>query len=541
MAKTQHNVSTGNGRSFRRALRTNTGAIDLASIMVGVIVIGVIAGTIAATVFAVIPWSQNAAAQQALDAVRTAEAVAQVQDSRFSNWAGLRSTDRIQSSDTTNVATDESGSCYVAVSASATGTVYYVTDSDPTPQKVTSGLTALCVTDIEFAALVSDVSGPDGTLTTPASLTNVSAGETFTVAQDAAGKLWAWGSNNVGQLGNGTLTNSSTPVAVNVSALGAARIVSVSVGTYHTVALDSNGKVWTWGGGSGGQMGDGAVDNDLTPIAVTAGTFGDATVTSVKAGYYYSVAQDDTGKMWAWGANESGQLGDGSIVNRSVPVAVITSALGEATVTGFAAGVRHTLAADSTGRLWAWGYNANGQLGDGTKINRSSPVPVNTTALNGATFAGPIAAGYYHTVAQDSTGKLWAWGSNSDGQLGDGTTIAKLTPVKVDTAALGAATVSTFSSGGHHVIAKDSLGHLWAWGDNANGQLGIGSTTDRTSPVPVLFDAAVPAIDVVSSGYVHTVARDVDGKLWAWGNNSLGKLGDGTTVSRTLPTAVSGW
>ena len=182
-----------------------------------------------------------------------------------------------------------------------------------------------------------------------------------------------------------------------------------------------------------------------------------------------------------------------------------------------AAGDRHTVALKADGSLWAWGYNENGSLGDGTYINRTSPV------LLGTGFSS-VAAGFSHTAALKVDGSLWAWGSNGWGQLGDGTTTSRSSPVQVgiDYSAVAASYYQT--------VGLKSDGSLWAWGYNENGSLGDGTYINRTSPVLV-----GTGFSSVAAGGAHTVALKADGSLWAWGRNDFGQLGDGGSPGRASP------
>ena len=311
------------------------------------------------------------------------------------------------------------------------------------------------------------------------------AGSAHSLALDDQGRLWAWGRNRFGELGDGTTTDALTPVAVDLSALGSAPVVSVTAGWDHNLALDDQGRLWAWGDNFRGQLGDGTMSGGLTPVAVDLSALGGSGVVSVAAGRSFSLALDEDGRLWAWGNNGSGQLGDGTRTIALTPVAVDLSALDGAEVVSVAAGVNFSLALDEDGRLWAWGSNALGELGDGTIINRSTPVAVDLSRLNDASVV-LVAAGGYHSLALDEDGRrVWAWGWNYFGQLGDGTTIDRLTPVAVDLSALGGAVIVSVAAGLEHNLALDDEGRLWAWGSNFVGQLGDGTTTDRLTPVAV--------------------------------------------------------
>jgi alpha-tubulin suppressor-like RCC1 family protein len=172
--------------------------------------------------------------------------------------------------------------------------------------------------------------------------------------------------------------------------------------------------------------------------------------------------------------------------------------------------------------LWAWGDNRNGQLGDGTTTVRRTPIKVMENVVK-------VTTGYYHTLAIKTDGSLWAWGSNENGRLGDGTTTDRLTPVKV----MVLENVVSVSAGYAHTLAIEADGSLWAWGFNGIGQLGDGNTTDRYTPFKVMENVVS-----ISAGYAHTVATKTDGSLWTWGRNMNGELGNGTTEDSYVPLKV---
>ena len=219
------------------------------------------------------------------------------------------------------------------------------------------------------------------------------------------------------------------------------------------------------------------------------------------------------------------------------PTCALTTTFIDQTVAAYfsgaaiAGGDTHTVALKSNGTVWAWGRNESGQLGDGTTTDRNSPVQINTLSDVIA-----IAGGGSRTVALKSDGTVWTWGNNYSGQLGDGTTTNRNSPVAVS----GLSNVIAIAAGHAHTVALKSDGHVWAWGVNNFGQLGNGTTTDRNSPVQVNTLSNVIAI---AAGTVHTVALKSNGTVWAWGENDYGQLGDnkGSGSSSNLPVQVHGF
>ncbi len=246
----------------------------------------------------------------------------------------------------------------------------------------------------------------------------------------------------------------------------------------------------------------------------------------IAAGHNHSLALKSDGTVWAWGYNLNGQLGDGTTTDKLTPV----QTQGISSVQAIAAGNDFSLALKSDGTLWAWGSNTNGRLGDGTTTTRTTPVQV-----PGLSGVQAIAAGYNHSLALKSDGTVWAWGSNGSGQLGDGTTTNRYTPVQVS----GLSGINAVSVGGavagSHSLALKSDGTVWAWGYNSSGQLGDGTATNRKTPVQVSGLSNVQAIAALGS---HCLALKSDGTVLAWGNNYSGQIGDGTTTNRYTPVQV---
>jgi alpha-tubulin suppressor-like RCC1 family protein len=377
-----------------------------------------------------------------------------------------------------------------------------------------------------YYLLVTDWFRMGGTLSfharfTPTSATQLAVGTAHSCAIATGGWVLCWGRNQKGQLGDGTTSDRAVPGTVGGLSGG---VVAVTAGTAHSCAVTSGGAVRCWGYNSAGQLGDGTTADRWAPVTVTGLESG---VVAVVAGGFHTCALTDGGAVRCWGYNSSGQLGDGSTTDKWTPVAVSGLASG---VRAVAAGAFHTCALLNSGAVKCWGYNSYGQLGDGSAEARSLPVQVVGLA-NGVTG---IAAGYSHTCAAISGGAVKCWGSNSNGQLGDGTTTDRPLPVPV--AGLGVATMVT--AGNYHSCAVTSGGGLQCWGFNAAGRLGDGTTADRWSPVGV--SGLASGIAAVYAGGEHTCALTNGGAAECWGENASGQLGDGTTTVRLTPTATNG-
>jgi alpha-tubulin suppressor-like RCC1 family protein len=263
----------------------------------------------------------------------------------------------------------------------------------------------------------------------------------------------------------------------------------------------------------------------LTPVDVTALSSG---VNSISLQLLSSCALLNTGAVKCWGQNAYGQLGDATLTQSATPVDVSGLSYG---VTAIESGFYHVCALLNSGAVKCWGLNSDGRLGDGTITSRSTPVDV--TGLSSGVTA--ISAGYYQTCALLNTGAVKCWGGNSNGQLGNGTTTQSTTPVDVTGLSSG---VVAISSGGMHNCALLNTGAVKCWGSNTNGQLGNGTTTQSTTPVDVTGLSS--GVSSISVGYQHNCALTNTGALKCWGYNLYGQIGDGTITQRNTPVDVPG-
>jgi alpha-tubulin suppressor-like RCC1 family protein len=358
--------------------------------------------------------------------------------------------------------------------------------------------------------------------TPPGTLVAVSTGRIHTCAVHADRTLWCWGSNSSGQLGDGTTTDRDVPVQESTHASDWS---AVTGGFAHTCAVKTSGTLWCWGSNSNGQFGDGSTAGSDFPVQETTDARDWA---AVSAGQAHTCAVKTSGTLWCWGYNSNGQLGDAGTVDSAVPVQESTHASDWDAVT---ARYAYTCAVKTAGTLWCWGSNSSGQLGDGTTTGSAVPVQESTHASDWAA----VSARYLHTCAIKTAGTLWCWGSNSSGQLGDGTTTGSAVPVQESTHASDWASVSV---GFAHTCAVKTAGTLWCWGSNSNGQFGDGTTTGSAVPVQESTHASDWAS--VTVAFADTCAVKTSGTLWCWGYNSNGQLGDGTTTDSYVPVQVTG-
>jgi alpha-tubulin suppressor-like RCC1 family protein len=348
-------------------------------------------------------------------------------------------------------------------------------------------------------------------------------------AQVAPGTPYTWGSNSFGQLGNGTI---STSPAAPAPVAGLDGVVDLHGGREHVAALTSTGDVYTWGSNGEGQLGLGDSANRSLPTHVSvpcgADEAGVARVTAVATGHNSTLALCGNGTVWAWGLNTEGQLGDGTRTTRRSPVRVagLTGAV------AIAAGRDMSYAIKSDGTAWGWGDNQYGELGDGSTTDRMSLVRIG--ALSNVVG---IAGGRDHGLALRSDGSVYAFGWNAYGQLGDGTLTDRSSPVLVSGLSSG---VTEVVAGAHHSYALRA-GQVLSWGRNYRAELGDGTTTARSSPVAVLGSSGpVTGVVSVGAGRDHGVAVLADGSVRTWGYNAGGQLGDGTTINRSRAVTVAG-
>jgi alpha-tubulin suppressor-like RCC1 family protein len=336
--------------------------------------------------------------------------------------------------------------------------------------------------------------------------------------------LMAWGNNANGQLGVGDTTNRSFPSLV----LGSIKFKDAEISSDSGSGLVASGATYAWGLNDHGQLGVGDTTPRSSPVAVLGGL----ALTRVQVGKS-SIGQQYSGLAYAWGLNDHGQLGVGDVASRSSPVAVL-GGLKFSSVFSGADGEGSTFGVErETGSLYAWGRNASGRLGVGDIVSRSSPVAV----LGGLKFR-KVVLGTNSTLGLTASGAAYGWGANTDGELGLGDVVSRSSPVAV----LGGLTFKDiFSLPGNSFFGLTEEGDLYAWGANANGQLGVGDVASRSSPVAVLGGLKWERMARLSSGARSMIAiQKGTGSAYAWGANASGQLGLGDIAPRSSPVAVLG-
>ena len=338
----------------------------------------------------------------------------------------------------------------------------------------------------------------------------------------ADGSLWVL-EENIGIDAEGDLFN---PVKVMDD------VISISDGSANTMVIKADGSLWGWGSSIWGQLIGGTVIDRHNPVRIMED------VISVSNGGDVTFAIRTDGSLWGWGNNSSGQLGDGTIINRYSPIKIMSDVISVYTSS------IHTFAIRSDRSLWAWGNNEHGQLGDGTTINRYSPVKIMYDVIS-------LSGGFRHTAAMRTDGSLWTWGRSYTGQLGCciGIGYSRGNPVKI------MYDVVAVSTGLGHTLAIRTDGSLWGWGSNIWGQVGNGRDNFSPDMGDLMFDVInntigeefiqfVPVeimsnVAYVSAGMSHSLAVTYDNRIWAWGDNHAGQLGDGTIINSSTPRKVT--
>ena len=362
------------------------------------------------------------------------------------------------------------------------------------------------------------------------SVATFDGGDQHTCVLTTAGGVQCWGDNSYGQLGDGTTTERTNPVDV-VALTGG--VTAIAAGGEHTCALTMSGGVQCWGRNQWGQLGDGTGGTQDAFRAMPAAVVGlGSEVVALSAGQYQTCALTILGAVTCWGKNENGQLGDG----QSCGSVVCTTPTDVAGLTGGVAAVvsggHHTCALTTTGGAKCWGWNNTGEVGDGTTTQRNSPVDV--TGLTSGVAA--IAVGGRHTCALTTAGDVKCWGFNLFGELGDGSTIDRTVPV--DVVGLTGTPVA-LDAGFFHTCAQTATGGVQCWGQNTFGQLGDGQACGSLCAAPVNVSGLSGGVSAVTTGFHHNCALTTAGVFRCWGLNFEGQIGDGTSDNiRTTPVDV---
>ncbi|MEK7952612.1 cadherin-like beta sandwich domain-containing protein [Luteolibacter soli] len=350
-----------------------------------------------------------------------------------------------------------------------------------------------------------------------AAIPAIAAGDSHSLFLKGDGSAWACGKGSEGQLGNGSSVNISSPVQVSGMTSG---VAAISAGNAHSLFLKSDGTVWACGANNQGQLGDGTSTTRSTPVQITSLSG----VEAIAAGYRFSLFLKTDGTVWACGDNGNGQYGNGSLSSLSTPVQVMTGV--QAIAAGGGENGCYSLFLKTNGSVWAAGENSSGQLGDNSTGDRITAVQVSGMS-SGVTA---ISAAEAYSLFLKSDGSVWACGSNASGQFGNGTFTSSSTPVQVQTG------IQAIEAAYRHSLFVKTDGSARACGYNQSGQLGDNSNMTRQTPVQPTGMTSILAIS--GGGGIsgsHSLFMKSDGSAWACGLGSNGQVGDGTFNSRSIP------
>jgi alpha-tubulin suppressor-like RCC1 family protein len=347
----------------------------------------------------------------------------------------------------------------------------------------------------------------------------MSAGNNHSCGVTPDNLAYCWGFNSAGQIGDGSTGDRFPPTAV----AGGLQFSHVSVGLDHSCGVTLGNQAYCWGRNDYGQLGDGTFDNRTTPVAVAGGL----RFREVEAGSVHTCGIVDlTDAAYCWGSNNNGEVGDGTLgTNRASPVLV----LGGLHWRQLSAGNGHTCGVITGNRAYCWGSNNRGQLGDGS----SGGLQIRPTRVAGGLLIRQVAAGVVHSCGVTTGNQAYCWGSNGEGQLGDGTTTSRVRPKLVPSTRPW----NHVSAGEGHTCALTLSQRAWCWGNNGSGRLGDGTTIKRLRPV--LVGEGMP-FRQVTAGFQHScgVSRSYQG--YCWGDNTAGQVGVGPVGQYPRPVRVTG-
>ena len=351
----------------------------------------------------------------------------------------------------------------------------------------------------------------------------IAAGGGHTCAITGGGVVQCWGFGGWGQLGDTTFADHPTPAPV-ADSVNQVTATAIAAGGSHSCAVGPGGEAWCWGNNDYGQLGDKSRSRRGFPVKVS----GAVDLVAISAGQDHTCAVTSSGNAECWGRNINRELGDGSIEHSTVPVTTI----GPVLATALGVGSQHSCALEASGGIGCWGLNLDGQLGDGSKVDRSVPRPMVGLDSGTAISTGSAAS---HSCALDAVGGVRCWGDNEFGQLGDGTKTDRTAPVAVSGLSSGVVSVAT---GYRHTCAVTGLGAVQCWGDNDFGQLGTGAAGGySTVPVAALLNGATS----VAAGGFHTCGLASGGTVQCWGDNDENQLGSSTPLSPGIPYSWQAW
>lgn len=381
-------------------------------------------------------------------------------------------------------------------------------------------------------------------------ITQISLGGWHSSAVSETGQFFTWGYNGNGQLGDGTGGDRNTPLSItnqlNLSA--GETIIQSSFGYNHSSVLTSNNRLLAWGRNDYGQVGDATIDHKYVPVDITTNfNLGSGEkINQISLGSNHSAALTSNNRVFAWGYNQAGQIGNNTTTNLSTPTEITSNfgLIGDEKIEKILLGEFHSAALTSTHRVFFWGMNTVGQLGDGSTTNRIVPTDITSSFnLHVSESVLDLFLGSAHSAALTSENRIFTWGNNASGQLGDGTNQRKSLPTEITSNLnlTSGETITNIALRGGSSLALTSSNRVLVWGENGFGQLGDGTNigkllaTDITSQFQFTSGETVAQI---SLGFGHSALLTSDGRFFIWGRNTFGQLGNGTDSDVNVPTIV---
>jgi len=366
----------------------------------------------------------------------------------------------------------------------------------------------------------------------------LSIGSSSSSALTESGQVFTWGRNNYGELGDNTTVDKWIPTDITSAFPAEDKVIKLSLGGWYSSALTESGKVFTWGRNDYGQLGDNTTVDKWVPTDITSQFPADDKVIQLSQGYYHSAALTESGKVFTWGANYRGNLGDGTTVDKWVPTDITGGFPADDKVIQLSIGYDHSAVLTESGKVFTWGINWFGQLGDGTIVRKLVPTDI-TSQFPAEDKVIQLSLGSYHSAALTESSKVFTWGINIDGQLGDNSITDRSIPTDITSWFPAEDKVIKLSIGTTSSSALTENNKVFTWGSNNSGILGNNTTDNRR--VPFDITSQFPAEDKVIKllmGATNASAITESGKVFTWGNNWFGQLGNGTTHDKWVPTLI---
>jgi uncharacterized repeat protein (TIGR02543 family) len=393
----------------------------------------------------------------------------------------------------------------------------------------------------------------ENNLTSTSDFNQISLGYSYSSVLSSTGRVFTWGRNEYGELGDGPITDRAVPSEITSRfnlAVGD-KIIKIYIDYEHSAAISSSGRVFTWGRNDSSQLGnqDPNKANKSIPTEITSSFNLNSAdkIISLSLGWDHSAAISSSGRVFTWGSNYFGQSGNGYSINRAVPTEITNQfilPIGDKIV-ATSLGAYHSSAISSSGRVFTWGLNKYGELGDSTTTNKLTPIEI--TPRFKLETGDKIFVMHLSTVSSfaiSSTGRVFSWGFNPVGGLGDGTSLDKKVPTEI-TPRFNLNTndkIISISSSGDNTSALSSTGRVFTWGLNKYGEMGDNTNIGKSTPTEITFRfdkvAATEKIISIANGYYHSSAISSTGRIFMWGRNDIGQLGFPVSTNILKPTEL---